>query len=70
MNKQKNKNWVLHGLLWGGLMFLVMTFIFPLLVGKEINTNNIGYIIIIWALAGLAFGYLMRRKPKKTGKKK
>lgn len=52
-------NWIKSGLIWGVLMFVIMTPLFYLF-GIEISIYNIGIQILIWALSGLLFGYTMK----------
>ncbi len=53
--------WIKQGLIWGGMMFLIMTLGFPLFSGEEITLKNVILGIIIWTLGGLGFGYSMKR---------
>lgn len=70
--KQKNttKNWLKSGLLWGLIMFLLMTFVFPLVVHEPISKMKILTGIPIWLLGGLIFGYTMKIWMNKKGKEK
>lgn len=56
------KGWIKQGLTWGALMFVIMDLIVPTffsdspLKGKQLITG-----IVIWTIAGLIFGYVMKR---------
>lgn len=58
------KKWIKVGLGWGGFMFVIMTFIWPLIDGEEITLKRVLIAIPIWTLAGIAFGYSMRKNYK------
>ena len=51
-------------------MFLIMTFGFPYFDGQEITLKSILIGLIIWTVAGLAFGYIMKIFMNKTMNKK
>ncbi|PWG06128.1 hypothetical protein [Polaribacter aquimarinus] len=59
------KKWVKVGLIWGIIMFVIMTFIFPYFDKEEITTKRILLGIIIWTIAGLFFGFSMRKNFKR-----
>lgn len=59
-NPFEGKRWIITGLIWGGSMFILMTFIFPYFDDTPINTPRIMIGLIVWTLAGLAFGYTMK----------
>jgi len=60
--------WVQQGLSWGIFMFILMTFIFPLLTREPITMNRILLAIPIWTIAGLGFGYYMKNFMNKKSK--
>ncbi len=53
-------NWIKNGLIWSLFMFMVMTFIFPLIISEPITLVTVLIGIPIWTLAGLSFGYFMK----------
>jgi len=55
-----NKSWIKIGLSWGLFMFIIMSVLFPLYFGSEINFKTILLSIIIWTISGLLFGYTMK----------
>lgn len=58
--KHENTSWVKTGIGWGGIMFILVTIVNPLIAGKEITLPMILIGIPIWIVAGLAFGYIMK----------
>ena len=52
------------GLLWGGFMFLFMTFLFPLLDGTEITVKRILIGFPVWLVLGLIMGYFNQKSYK------
>ena len=54
-------NWVRNGLLWGGMMYIVMTFVFPYIEGNEIPVKRMLINIPVWLFAGVGYGYAMKR---------
>lgn len=56
----KNAPWLKIGIGWGGVMFILVTIIYPLIDGKEITLKMILIGIPIWTVAGLGFGYIMK----------
>lgn len=61
-------NWIKSGLVWGALMFVIMTPLFYFF-GTEISLYSIAFQLSIWALGGLLFGYLMKLFLGKKGTK-
>lgn len=45
-------------LLWGGLMFVIMTFFQWLSMGEYFDSSVIVFGIILWGVAGLIFGFV------------
>ena len=58
------KKWVKVGLIRGALLYFLMTFIWPLIVGREITLNKILIAIPIWIFIGLVHGFYMRKNSK------
>jgi len=63
------KNWIKLGLLWGVIMFIIITFAFPLIKQEEITGVNILIGIPIWIISGLLFGYIMKSLMSKKSRK-
>ncbi len=59
-NPFDGKNWLSSALAWGGFMFLLMGIIIPVFQGEVLDTKNLAVSLLLWALAGLAFGYTMK----------
>jgi hypothetical protein len=59
-NPFEEKGWIKVGLIWGGLMFVIMTFIFPFFTDDGIDRKQILINIPVWIIAGLVFGYMMK----------
>ena len=59
-NPFNNKSWIHTGLSWGAIMFVMMTLIFPYLDHSEIRVKSILLGVVVWSLAGLLFGYIMK----------
>lgn len=53
-------NWVKAGLLYGSIMFILMTFLFPLVMGEAITIKSILIAIPIWVIAGLLCVLLLK----------
>ncbi|MGB1042162.1 MAG: hypothetical protein ACPGU6_02115 [Tenacibaculum sp.] len=56
------KKWQKVGLMWAIWMFVIMTFIWPLIKGEEITLQSILIGIPIWIIGGLFFGFSMRKR--------
>lgn len=59
-NTNTEKNWILIGIIWGIIMFVVMELVEVQLSGEEIAISKLPIALIIWLLAGLAFGLTMK----------
>ncbi len=59
-NPFEGKCWIKIGLIWGGLMFVIMAFIFPFFTDGGIDRKQILINITVWVIAGLVFGYMMK----------
>ena len=68
MDFQKN-GWILAGLIWGGMMFFTMTYAAPWLRGEEAY-DSLAIDIPLWTIAGLGWGYFMKRHFMKQAAKK
>ena len=60
-NPYSKNNWVRTGLVWGVLMYLLTTFLFPYLNGEEIETKEILLGFPLWVVAGLIFGFTLKK---------
>ncbi len=60
-NPFAGNNWVKQGLIWGAVMYVLMTFIFPLLTNDAITQKDALLSIPIWLVGGLVFGYFLKR---------
>ena len=61
-------NWIKTGLVWGALMFVIMTPLF-FFYGIKMSLINIAIQLIIWLVGGLLFGYTMKLFLGKKGSK-
>lgn len=60
----KLKKWQKVGLSWGMFMFVIMTFVWPLIDGEEITLKRTLFSLVIWTIAGFALGWSMRHNHK------
>lgn len=67
--KNTTKRWLMSGLLFGFLMYLIMIIIYPLVLHEEITQRKLLIGIPIWLIFGLAWGYTMKAWMNKKGKK-
>lgn len=54
------KQWVLGGLLFGLIMFVFNSFIYPLMAGQELLIENLAFSLAISLLGGLLFTLFMK----------
>ncbi len=66
-NPYSGKGWVRYGIIWAAFMYVLMTFIFPLLTNDPITKKGILLGIPIWLVGGLLFGYFLHRFMGKQG---
>lgn len=59
-NPFDQKGWMIEGLGWGALMFLIMSIAFPYFDGESIAWKTLLLGLIICTIGGLGFGYSMR----------
>ncbi len=59
--KGKQKQILRIGLPWAIGMFVIMTFILPLMRGEDISTNKVLIAFPLWMFGGWLFGYMMVR---------
>lgn len=67
-NAYQKGGWIWQGFTWGLLMYITMTFLYPLFSDEPITWARALIGIPIWALAGLGFGYAMKQVMGVTGK--
>jgi len=66
----ENINWINRGILWGIVMFIIMSILYPIAKGQELTLLHIGigfakWIVIIGPLWGLAMQLFMNRNNNK-----
>lgn len=59
--KGKQKQILRIGLPWAIGMFVIMTFILPLMRGEDISTKKVLIAFPLWMFGGWLFGYMMVR---------
>lgn len=64
----ENVLWINMGIIWGEIMYIFMTIIYPLMNGKEITLKMILIGIPIWTICGIGFGYTMKYSIGKKNK--
>lgn len=62
--------WIRQGLYWGFFMYILATFLFPLIDGEAITLSKALYGILIWTIGGLCFGYTMKLIIRRRSDKK
>jgi uncharacterized BrkB/YihY/UPF0761 family membrane protein len=58
------KKWIKSGLIWGMLMFIIMTFIYPYFNDEEITTKKVLIGFVLWTIGGILFGFTLKRNYK------
>lgn len=61
------KTWIYPGLIWGVIMFLIITFLLPLMEGELIKWEKL-YTLPIWLIGGLVMQYFLHKWIYKKGK--
>lgn len=68
--EERKISWVVEGLIWGMLMFVIMGLIYPFIVDESYGLKGIAFNLLIWSLGGLAYGFTMdwirRRQTSKS----
>nr|WP_322624598.1 hypothetical protein [uncultured Flavobacterium sp.] len=59
------KKWVRSGLVWGGILYVIVMVIFPMIDHESFDLEKLLLGIPLWALAGLCIGYLFEKKKHK-----
>lgn len=60
--------WPATGLVWGGLMYGLTTFVIPLIGNENVTLASVFIGIPIWLIGGLGFGYTMKVWMNRPGK--
>ena len=58
---EENAQWLKIGMSWGGLMYILATFINPLFTGEEVSTLLVFLGIPLWTIGGICFGYVISK---------
>ena len=58
--KNKNRVWLISGLLFGLFMFIAMEILYPLIAEHEITPKALLIGIPLWLIGGLGWGYTMK----------
>lgn len=69
MQFEKN-GWIITGLIWGVVMFIATTFGPSLLKGSEVTWIDFAIGVPIWTIAGLGWGFFMKKYMMKQAEKK
>jgi spore maturation protein SpmB len=64
-NENAKPVWILRGLLWGGFMFVIMEIVRPFADGIQLQTDKVLLKIILWLVAGLAYGFTVNLVEKR-----
>lgn len=62
----KSRHWLVEGLIWGAMMYVIIVLIMPTAMGDEITTRSLLTGIPAWTLGGIAFGYVVMRIRRKS----
>jgi len=61
--------WIVLGVFYGLWMFLIMSVLYEYGKEKSLSAEKLSKSLILWMVAGLAYGYFMKWVTKKTDKK-
>ncbi len=64
------KKWIRSGLVWGGILYVITMVMFPMVDHESFDLEKLLLGLPLWALAGVAIGYLFERKKKSDKRKK
>lgn len=67
-NPFDNRKWIVNGLIWGLVMFIVMNFLFPFFTHDLITWKGVLTSLPIWAIGGLGFGFMVKLINGKKGR--
>ncbi len=68
IKKNTTKNWLKMGLFFGLFMYVIVTFLFPLIEQEQITRKSMLIGIPIWLIGGLGFGFFMKIWMNRKGK--
>ncbi len=57
MEVYNDQNWHYQGLIWGGIMYIVIELIVPYFNAEPYNTDRLIGSIFLWGIGGLIYGY-------------
>ncbi|MFY7672618.1 hypothetical protein ACOSP6_16165 [Tenacibaculum sp. MEBiC06402] len=58
------KKWLKSGLIWGMIMFVIMTFIYPYFNNEEITLKKTLIGFVLWTIGGILFGRTLKNNYK------
>lgn len=58
---QENAQWLKTGMSWGGMMYILSTFVNPIFTGEDVSTVLIILGIPLWTIGGVCFGYVLSK---------
>ena len=58
--------WLIKGLIFGVLMFIIMELLFPLFVEEGIDRTQLIFKAVVWLVLGLLWGLLMKYIERRT----
>lgn len=58
------KKWLKAGLIWGMVMFVIMTIIYPYFNNQEITTKSVLIGFVLWTIGGILFGRTLKSNYK------
>jgi predicted ABC-type exoprotein transport system permease subunit len=61
-------NWLKSGLVWGVIMFLLMSVCYPLITDESITVKSFLIGLIVYSVGGITFGFVMKLYFKKVNK--
>lgn len=59
------KKWTRSGLVWGGILYVITMVIFPMIDHESFDLEKLLLGLPLWALVGVAIGYLFEKKKHK-----
>ena len=63
------KKWIRSGLVWGGILYVITMVMFPMVDHESFDLEKLLLGLPLWALAGVAIGYLFETKQKSDKRK-
>ena len=58
---EENFQWLKTGMSWGGFMYILSSFINPLVSGEEVSLLLVILGIPLWTIGGICFGYVLSK---------